>query len=1275
MPRVTGKIQRFNFSKGWNTEANPMTFPENTAQDLDNVILDVDGAVRRRPGFDYDSQTTTFGSFVSSSLGSYAIGMSKWKNVAGSGSQEFIVTQYGLNLHFHRAAGTATVDNFVGSLDFSSQVISGQMNEARKDVVKVTSGLGYLFVVGQHINPFYITYASGTLSLTNIEMQIRDFEGLDDGLAIDERPNALSAAHQYNLRNQGWPESFDCAVNGASDATTDPVVFTETHLGVYPSNADIIHLGKVATGSDEDDIGRYDPKTLAKNIFGTTKAPRGKHILNAFDRDRTSFVSGVTNEYIDTRPRAVGFHNGRVFYSGLYSAGHTGEVFYSQQLTTVDHAGLCYQQNDPTAEEYNELLATDGGVISIPNAGNIVHLEESPTGLLVFASNGVWEITGENGKFSADNFFVRKVTDSGVLGEETVVNADGLFVYWGETGIVALQADPISNLMNAEIISKNTIQKGYISIGSSQRKTARGVYIREEKKCVWMYSTASDYDGVLNRFKYNGFLLFDLDLGAFYKYTVSDLPVSTAPYIAGIVELPGYSVTEVAESVTAGGDTVTVNGEVVTVSGEGFDTTTTISSTWKCLVVRPSQYGMTMGEFSSLSFTDWFLGDGTGASYSSYIETGYEFGGEAINNKQATYVHTYLSAKSKTQAGGYYGLGDIPDYSKFCGSLSDAVYVSSYDAFNEANTANGIAITNNDTMMYVADNTQDIILSYTIGELVEDAVLDGNTFDYSTDVGGADIVALHSEGNYLYALDDAHNLHRWDLTTPYDITTATSHVSIAAPAEVDMTGVYDFSLSQAGTAIHFVGPGRTNPVTVVATGVLTTPYDITTISYYPDTLLDSLDNPSGSFSTNFSLIGTLTSNYLIVAYDRLGTGGSHDGEGLRYYNLSDMSVHQDITLHAEAASTGPLAPYLTGVSNEHLGVIAGDGSNGFIAVYHLDDYANGDVHYFKFSEEGALEGYLYEATLPNHAAVNSGTFMDNYFIHLEESGTTAIIEWTGSSLIRRHTHSGGTGFGCVVGDGTHAVLAPSGTGFTVLDLNTYLYTNYAFNQGSVNMTRATYSKETGKVFFETPGYNEIWDFSDPTAPTYVKSVSYKVAQGSTNLHPIFNDNYVMGMEYGVFGDDVLHFLDADFETFLTCPRAKLPNAGTFLLGIYFPSPNNGYWVLGDEVDGVLRKYSMDSVGHQYNISDYSSGADMLFVDEAADVLYVNKSDEVIHSYTYGTSGDPLTLTGPSDQLDTSAIVDSANSLTWNSTGTSLYVVDDGTANPPSTIYQWDTDCT
>lgn len=666
MARGRGAKQFFNFNKGWITEASPMTFPENAAKDLSNIILDVDGSIRRRPGVDFEAAFAKFGLAEESiTVQTDAISFNRWTNVAGSGGVNFTVSQFGTTLHFHRIDGDQTSAATVGTVDMTSFVQNTQ--EAPKSIIQVSSGLGFLFVTGRYIDPFFIEYDGTNLIATAINVQIRDFEGVKEvGIATDSRPTTLLTDHAYNILNQGWALDRINTFAGATAVTgTIGTSVTITGEGTeFPSNADISYLGMKVNGTG-DLI--FDTDELKAQTFGNTRAPAGHFILDAFTQDRpdASGISLASTTTIPTRPETVAFHNGRVFYAGLFAQGVTGNVYFSQQLTEIGKAGKCYQEQDPTAETFNDLLDTDGGIIPIPNAGHILRIEEGKDGIVVFAANGVWQITGSDGKFSATNLAVTKITDVGCIGAETVVVADDVMLYWSDAGIMALQPDQISGQLNDVNLSKNTIQIGYLLIGGLQRMFGRGTFIAEEKKVVWLHSTDSDFDGITNRFKYNGVLIFDTQLGAFYKYLIQDT-AQTIPYVAGIIPTVPFTTGDIVETVTVGGVTVTVSAVDVTVNSEGA--TGVDITAWKLLTTIDSdtagKVDLTMGEFYSRSFKDWFKKDGLGIEPAAFLETGYELAGNAMLDKQPVYVFSYFSPLSKSlSTGGYYELPPLVTFS------------------------------------------------------------------------------------------------------------------------------------------------------------------------------------------------------------------------------------------------------------------------------------------------------------------------------------------------------------------------------------------------------------------------------------------------------------------------------------------------------------------------------------------------------------------------------------------------------------------------------------
>jgi len=353
-------------------------------------------------------------------------------------------------------------------------------------------------------------------------------------MAINTRPSTLTKTHEYNLRNQGWPETFVCAPNrsgnNAEPVTTDPVAYTKTWIGKYPSNADVIYLSRLQGAGEARNLNTYSPWDLDKIIQGNTPAARGHYILDAFDRNRQT-VAGISGIYdlsrdVDpSRPLSVAFCFGRVWY--LMRDGH---LYYSQTILDIDQASKCYQEADPTAEDVNELIATDGGEIDITGVARAHRLVSTGDDLLIMADNGIWSVSGGSDTgFTATNQIIRRITYQGILGPESSCVAEGSVFYWGEGGIYTLIPNDATGVLQAVNLSETTIQTFYIAIPENGKKYCRSKYDPRTKKIFWLYNDDVDYDGVSFRYAYNKALIFDLTLGAFYTYSfpydVENLPM------------------------------------------------------------------------------------------------------------------------------------------------------------------------------------------------------------------------------------------------------------------------------------------------------------------------------------------------------------------------------------------------------------------------------------------------------------------------------------------------------------------------------------------------------------------------------------------------------------------------------------------------------------------------------------------------------------------------------------------------------------------------------
>ena len=669
MSRQKAVDTKIQVTRGFVTEFTPVGFPQEAAIDIDNCIIDTDGSVRRRPGIDVEkgfALNLVNGAVLGKGdLETLAFNTFLWESVANSGTLNIVVVQVGLILQFYTQFG-AISSNLLGELDLTSHVVD--LSEAPLQTMNFAAGLGQLFVVSQHIKPLRIEYDGSTFTVTELGITIRDFDGLDDGLLIDERPDRLFKSHYYNLLNQGWTDENISEFAGLSTSTNlcahsgDVGGVVAASGKDWPSNSDIMTVGIVV---DSGGNLNFDPAFIREDFLGNTPAPKGHFILDAFDKnyDLAADCSAIGQEITPNRPEAVAFHQGRVFFTSPVVQNRGNGIYFSQQLLSNDRASKCYQAADPTAAEINDLIATDGGFIPTPGVGQIISLEEFSNGNVILASNGVWYLSGaELGSgFSATSLRLDKVHSAGALSAGSVVQAESQLFYWGTEGIMAVGVDEAGTAV-ANSITKDSIQQFYVNISATARKSAASVYIPEQRKIYWSYrDTAKDATNTVRNA--NKMLVLDLDVKGFYKYTLGEDSANNFPEVMGL---------SLVGSIAAGVETTLVvtdsfletvvdsTGEIVTTVSEAEGAqVTTLKLATATFSTANSGYMMTFATVDDRAFVDWrlFSSDGLGLPMDSFVEFA-EFNYGAVHTKgTSTYVHSFFSKASKNlDPGGYYEL-------------------------------------------------------------------------------------------------------------------------------------------------------------------------------------------------------------------------------------------------------------------------------------------------------------------------------------------------------------------------------------------------------------------------------------------------------------------------------------------------------------------------------------------------------------------------------------------------------------------------------------------
>lgn len=616
MPQSLTQKTINTFVKGLVTEAGELTFPPDASVDELNCDLRRDGSRRRRKSVAVED---------SSVLSSFTVATSdlvhtdKWLNVGGQAGLEFLVIQTGATLRFYnKAAPPYSGSELAHTVNLATYEVAGSVGAANVRC-QFASLKGVLVVASPAINTIYIERdnVAETLAVTTIAFKVRDFDwiGPKAEYTTDKATGSTTTPRKYDTANAGWEGTYGAAALSAYISAQ----------GAYPAITLPWYSGK-------DSSGNFSVTEWRKIFSGTSLSGNGHFVLDFFSKDRStaSGIAGITTEVESTRFKSVATFSGRVFYAGLESSKNSGTILFSRLIDNISDIGNCYQVNDPTSEDISDLLDTDGGAITIPDAVNIKFLYAFGSSLYIFADNGVWSINGVDNVFRATEYSIRLISSVGILTAESFVESEGVPFWWSKYGIHAMTFDQATGLAQEQNIGIGVIQSFWDSISQTAKLQVNALYDRINKKIYWSYPNTDEPKAN----KYNNFLILDTVLQAFYPWKISDEATST-DYVVGFDFYSGFGSDQLVLDVFSGVDDVFSNGDDV-VSTQYTDYSTGDPAI--VLIVRDGATGkLTMGSFGGSDYLDW----GT-TNYSSFAEAGYDFKGDLFTQKTSPYIITYM---------------------------------------------------------------------------------------------------------------------------------------------------------------------------------------------------------------------------------------------------------------------------------------------------------------------------------------------------------------------------------------------------------------------------------------------------------------------------------------------------------------------------------------------------------------------------------------------------------------------------------------------------------
>lgn len=653
MPKQTTKAEVNTFVKGLITEASELNYPPNASVDEYNFELLSNGTRRRRLGMDLEDDYVLHDISASAELDPSHIGTFTWKAPGGKPDRTFLVVQSHLTIRIYDAeVASLTNDGLLHEFVFADDPVGvvyvNTYGLPTSKAMVFTSVDGYLIISADIPYLCILSFDGEDFSLTYGKLKTRDVWGIEAGEYTDDntfRGDTLYFNQYYNLCNQSWgiPRK-----NKDGDLVS-PVETYYNDLGKYPSNSEMVW-----TGLQYQPVTSGEPfERLYTNLFedrfgAEGQAAKGHFIIDVIDR-----FSSRVDEFVAKRERypelnlptviaentdsssggstAIAAYAGRVFYSGFSNSrlsvlNLSSYIFFSQLIKQKEDFFKCYQQGDPTSRDESDVVDTDGGFIRVAGADTILNMFTIGNSLIILASNGVWALTGGGDEgFTATNYRVDKISDSGCLGARAAVQTDNAVLFMAKEGIYLVSRDEVGG-MKASNITETTIKSLYLDFDITSLAESIGLYDSIGNKARWLIQDKGKTTE----------LILDMKLQAFSKHIIGTLsgsdiraliPVEVSPYTAVAGEEDVYSLY----------DLVDTDGEPVTVSLSSRQPSLT-SVRYLVGVTVSGIKKYTFGYYKEASFKDWKSYDSVGVDAKAVLLTGTQIAGDSSIQKQIQYL-------------------------------------------------------------------------------------------------------------------------------------------------------------------------------------------------------------------------------------------------------------------------------------------------------------------------------------------------------------------------------------------------------------------------------------------------------------------------------------------------------------------------------------------------------------------------------------------------------------------------------------------------------------
>lgn len=444
---------------------------------------------------------------------------------------------------------------------------------------------------------------------------------------------------------------------GAAMRWYDPLKYTFYKLQYFPALCDTYQQFKTASAEAVEALDCFSPWEIQKNEVSSGIPPVGHYITSAFSfnmgqllNDENAMYQNVDTVKYDpligydknlvlstnTRPNVVSALNGHLLLAGkLYNGSQV--IFYSQLLTNIQNCDKCYQEADPTAAEINDVVATDGGTLSLIDMPEIVHMEEGMGGVLIFTQKGIWLLSGDSDLgFSAISNRVTKISDIACLGAQSIVKYNDQWFFWNRDGLHVLHMNEYGRPV-VDNLTRNTIQT---VVGMFNEHNMKHVSGDVDKLTGKIYFTMPTYNGqncYLNRYASRIILTLDSEIGGFYYHTVSD----AGPYMVSPIVVGGLANVEYDAAIYSEEGSLITDGSVIVVAKAFYQKYMPEEFNVLCLDDAGNAYFAK----HTTTFYDWEVYSGVENDYTSFAEFAHKRDNNLSANTRITAVQSFFEHK------------------------------------------------------------------------------------------------------------------------------------------------------------------------------------------------------------------------------------------------------------------------------------------------------------------------------------------------------------------------------------------------------------------------------------------------------------------------------------------------------------------------------------------------------------------------------------------------------------------------------------------------------